>query len=486
MSNINDIISMRSQGITDPEIIKRLIDNDQDSVVKRNMINGMNYYFGKHDILNKDFRKFFIDGMPMINDSRSNYKIENNYHYLLVQQKVSYIAGNPIVVKSEDNAFQEELDRKLMFDFDDTVIEWLVGASNKGVEYVHFYYDESDDLQYTIIPSEQIIPIYKDEFKKNLLQVIRYYTAKIIDENGKPAERKKVEWWDEQKVTYYIEDNEGVFILDTSYSMNPLPHWIVYNTSNPDNMIMNSWGKVPFVQLLNNDTKKTDLERIKDKIDAIDLIKSEFVNQLADIRELLLKVTGYSGSSAAEILEAFRANGIVKIDDATGNIDVLKAEIPVEARKLACDILERDIYKFGMGVNVDTESFGGQTSGVALKFLYENLNLKCNATIRKLNRALYDFIWFIVDDYNRKMGTNINYKETKFTITKSMMINEAEKIESLMKLKGTISDQTILENIEFVTDIDLEKERLKQEEEKQMEQLTTALNQAPTNTEEQI
>jgi len=351
-----------------------------------------------------------------------------------------------------------------MFDFDDNNILWLKEARKKGKAYLHVYYDKLGALQYAIIPSEQIIPIYKDEFKKELQQVIRYYAINGVEE-GKRVVRKKVEWWTETEVRYYIEDSEGNFSLQCE----PIAHWNYSIDTTPDYVEGFSWKKVPFVQMFNNDEETSDLQDIKGFIDAYDIIESEFVNQIADVREILIKVLGYSGTSADEILQAFRATGVVKIDDATGNIDILKTEIPVDARQAALKNLKSNIFMIGQGVDPDPEKLGTNITGIALKMLYGALDLKCSVSIRKMHKALYEFLWFIVEDYNRSFNQSINYRDIKFTFNKNLIMNEAEIIESLQKSKGLISDETIIENHPYVSDPSLEEERMAEQEAKQLE-----------------
>jgi SPP1 family phage portal protein len=62
---------------------------------------------------------------------------------------------------------------------------------------------------------------------------------------------------------------------------------------------------------------------------------------------------------------------------------------------------------FGMGVDPDTDKFGNSPSGVALKFLYSLLDLKCDVLERKMKTSLREFLWFITDYINRMQSKNI-------------------------------------------------------------------------------
>lgn len=474
MPTYAEITAFSEQGVTDAGIVAQLIQADIDSREKHDMVTAERYFNNHNDVENIDFRAYKANGIDKVNENRSNKHISHNFFKILVNQAANYIAGNPVTYKTDDKQIQDYLDKQLMFDFDDSNVMFVKEARKKGKGYLHIYYDTAGELQYAVIPSEEIIPIYKDGFSHELQEVIRYYSKAGTDDKGKPIIRKMVEWWKPNEVTRFKEDQGS----SMSFSLvDTLPHWRTYSTTTPQIVEQFGWGRVPFVQMWNNDEGVGDLVDVKCHIDAYDLIQSEFVNQIADVREILIKVMGYSGTKAEEIMQAFRATGIVKIDDTAGNIDELKTEIPVEARQTALKILNDNIFKIGQGVDPDPTKFGTQISGIALKMLYGALDLKCSASIRKLKKALYQFIWFIIDDYNRKNKASFDYRDINFVVNKNMIINEAEIIDNLAKSKGVISDETILEHHPYVDDPTQEEERIKKQDEEEMKQYNEAINQ---------
>lgn len=449
--------------------LNNMIDDDYNSDEKQYMLKAKNYYNNKNDILSKDFRQYVANGVTKVNENRSNMKLPHNFFETIVEQAVSYICGNPVTYMIEDKKVQDYLDQLLMFDFDDNVVKGERGARIQGRSFIHVYYDMEGEFNYTIINADQILPIYTDGFNKKLQEVIRYYKVNAIDEKGNKVLRTKVEWWNDKQVSYFIEDEKGDFTYQSSSA-----HWYTTIPNTPDSVEPHSWGKVPFIEISNNDNKTSDLKNIKPLIDAYDLTESEFINQIADVRELLIKVLGYSGSDAQEILQAFRSTGIVKIDDKDGDIDILKSEIPVEARKEALAGLRKNIFSMGMGVDTTSEqTYSTTLSGIALKMMYAPLELKCNPSIRKLKKALMNFMWFVIDNYNRITGSNINYKDIKLTVNKNLIINETEIIENLTKSKGIISDETILENHPYIENPTLELERMQKQEEEMINTMSS-------------
>lgn len=464
MANNNDIYSFGDTTNIN-QILNDLISSDMISKNKMFMKKAECYYNAHNDVEYIDFRKYTANGITKYNENRSNRKVSHNFFKILVNQTVSYIVGNPITYQIDDVKLQQYLDQKFMFEFDDNNVMWIKEANKKGVGYVHVYYDKEGELQYCVIPSEQIIPIYEDSFKKKLKEVVRYYKVQGVNSKGEKEQQTRVEWWTAETVTYYREIEKGQFIQESDC----MSHWTYSIDTNPEYLEGLSWGKVPFIQLFNNDEATSQLVDIKESIDAYDLIQSEFVNQIADVREILIKVLGYSGTSADEILQAFRGTGIVKIDDPTGNIDVLKTDIPVEARQTALKNLKDNIFLLGQGVDTNPEKLGTNSSGIALKMLYGHLDLKANTLIRKLKKSLYEFMWFIIEDYNRKFNTSIDFRDIKLTVNKNMIVNESEIIENIVKSNGLISRDTQLEMHPYVEDPTREAERLDEEEQANLE-----------------
>ena len=90
---------IQSGSFTQEEIIRDLIKEDLASDVKAKMAEGVNYYGNKPDILDEDFQEYKVDGVTYKDDTKSNKHITNNFQKLLVDQKASYVVGNPVVLE---------------------------------------------------------------------------------------------------------------------------------------------------------------------------------------------------------------------------------------------------------------------------------------------------------------------------------------------------------------------------------------------------
>lgn len=469
-------------------MLKDIIETDQFS--KDDMREGVRYYNGQHDVLQRDFRKETIEEVaeecdadgtttertvrkPFYNPNRSNEHTVNTFHSVLVDQKVSYLLGKEPTVSvygAEDNAdlkaYEDLITEWADEEFDEEMQDLLTGASNKGWEAMHFYYDEkTNELRHVIVPAETIVPVYDSTYQNNLEEVIRYYPVEFYDGKTKKT-RMKVEWWTAQDVTYYIESakEKGKYILDAEVEINPAPHYytVTYIDGTPVRKEPHSWGRVPFVILRNNANTQTDLQPIKGLVDAYDIISSEGVNNFEDLVDLYWIIQGYGGEAASTIAKKLKINRAVSIQDASGagSVTANQVDLPIDGRISFLNMLRRDIYHFGRGVDTDQDKFGNTPSGVALKFAYAQLDLKCNRVAAKLKKAIREYFWFITDDYNRQNGTEYNSDDIKIVLNKTMITNDLEIVQIINQSKGTVSDKTLLANHPMVDDVNAEMEEL--------------------------
>ncbi|PEJ57411.1 phage portal protein [Bacillus sp. AFS002410] len=430
------------------EVIKELINqhNPQD------MLDGIKYYESENDILLRKQYYYDMNKKKVVDDTKTNNRIPHNFHKILVDQKVGYLTGNPVAMKSKNEAFTKELNQIFSEEFDDVLPELVKGASNKGREWLQPFINEDGDFDYMIIPAEQVIALYNPRDKRKLDLIIRYYFLA----DGKT---KKIEVWDDQEVTYY-EEIDGIVYLDVTVEENPASHFYFNETGY-------GWGKVPFVEFANNDERISDLKTYKRIIDAYDLTVSDTQNNIEDIQSLITVLKGYDGENLQEFMDNLRYFKSIKVD-AEGGVDSLKQETPIATVTAQLDRFEENIFLFGQGVNPNKENQGGDKTGVALKFLYALLDLKSDVLERKFKRSLRQLMWFACSYLKLTNKGSFDYKDVTFTFNRSMIFNEAEQIEMFTN-SAELSMETRLAHHPWVEDVQQEIKRIDSDQEKEIE-----------------
>ncbi len=456
--------------LNDSHILKGIIQDDRSSEKKKRMEEGERYYCGEHDILQKDFRRSPVsetgkDGeekMQMFfNPNRSNHHCVNPFHHTLVAQKAAYLVGREptITVKGGNREFEKALAEMADENFNGMLQKWIVGAANKGVEYLHVYYDEEGEFRYCIVPAEEIIVVYDEVYQQDIREVIRYYDIKVLD-NGREKTKRRVEWWTTESVTYYTENGDGEFLQQRESG-----HWAVTEMLDGEEKetIQHGWGRVPFIPLRNNDKEMTDLQLVKGLIDAYDYVSSEGTNNLLDMVDLYWVIQGYGGETASAVARKLQVNKAVQISDSSGSVEAKQVDLPVEGRLNWMKMLRKDIFHFGMGVDTDSDEWGRAASGVALKFQYAMFYLKINGIVPEIKRAIKEFFRFAVEDWNREHDTDWNWKDILVTLNTNGITDDLETMQIIKESKGTVSEKTLLGKHPFVEDVNSEMEQLERE-----------------------
>ena len=295
------------------KVIQDLIEDFLNSDLRKKMDYGDRYFKIGNDILSKDLSSYTIydketkTKQVKYNTHKSNQKIAHAFYTKQVNQKKVYVAGKPLTItysspvtenlseedkKKKDKIITDIVWNTLGVNFEKLIKNRVKEASNKAIAWIHP--DHKDGrLIFRKYKSEECIPIYDNESEEFLVGFIHFYEIK--DLTSKLAKKiKYVEYWNENEVRYYIEEKDNVgtssFVEDVSREK-PGCHWKtkVYNASDGTlkRIEKHSWGKVPFICVENNEEHINDLEPIKNLIDAYDLINSNFVNTVEDLKEII-------------------------------------------------------------------------------------------------------------------------------------------------------------------------------------------------------
>ncbi len=71
-----------------------------------------------------------------------------------------------------------------------------------------------------------------------------------------------------------------------------------------------------------------------------------------------------------------------------GDIDVKTVDIPYQARQAKLELDEKNIYRFGMGLNTSGLKDTNATTNIAIKAAYSLLDLKCSKLEIRLKQFL--------------------------------------------------------------------------------------------------
>lgn len=407
--------------------IKKFIENDVSSRAKQFAKTGVRYYEGDHDI--KDYRIFFIDAEGKIQEdkTKSNIKISHPFFKLLVDQQTQYmLSGHGGFVKSDIPELQTELDA--YFNENESFVAELNGLISgtvvKGWEYMYAYKSEDDRTAFQVADSTGVVEVREKETDDGCAYVIYWFVDRIDKDNKKI---KRIQVWDKQQTWFFCQEDDGSIVRDDSIPNNPRPH-ILYQKDGEDRLFYDDYGIIPFFRLDNGKKRFSGLKTIKALIDDYDLMNAGLSNNIQDTNEALYVVKGFDGDNLDELHFNVRAKKLIGVGE-SGDVDIKTIDIPVEARKTKMEVDEKNIFRFGQGVNTEALKDTSATTSIAIKSAYANLDLKCGGLQPFLLQFMRKLLKLVLKEINDRNGTDYEQKDVYFNFEREIITNAQENAQ---------------------------------------------------------
>lgn len=440
----------------DIEVIKKLIRKYQvgHSTFVTQIAKARAYYRNETDIM-----------FPPLKEERekkekplrnADNRIPFNFHGLLVNQKASYMFTAPPLFDLGEKKANKDLVKFLGDKYPKVCKDLCIEASNCTVGWLHVWCDKKSTWKYAIVPAEQVIPVWSDSLEKERLGVFRSY-QNIDDDTGDAY--IIYEYWNETECAAYrlkAGDELDQLLPYQMFLVDPM-------LCEYADTYRHGVGEVPFFPFFNNNIDTDDLKNIKPLIDVYCKVFSGFVNDLEDIQEVIFVLTNYGGADLGQFLRDLKDYKAIQIesegDGDHSGVSTLTIELPVEAREKLLEITRKCIFEQGMGVDPDPQNFGN-SSGVALKFLYALLEQKAGLQETEFRLGFGQFIRCVC----RLNGISIKDDTIVQTWTRTSVQNDQELSQIATQSKGIVSDETIVAHHPWVDDPEKEMELLQEQE----------------------
>lgn len=426
--------------------IKTFMDSDAASTKKRLAKVGLRYYEGNHDINNYRIFFFDADGKLQEDKTKSNIRISHPFFKLLTDQQAQYmLSAKDGFVKSDIPELQTELDAYFNDNesFAAELYELLVGCISKGFEYMYAYKDENDRTAFQTADSIGVVEVREKETDDGCAYVIYWYIERIGKDNKKI---KRIQVWDKSQTVFYCQEDDGQIELDKSIEINPRPH-ILYKKDGDTSTYYEDYGVIPFFRLDNGKKQTSGVKPIKDLIDDYDLMNAGLSNNIQDTNEALYVVRGFQGDNLDELMVNIKNKKHIGVDE-EGGVDIKTVDIPVEARKTKMEVDEKNIFRFGMGVNTEALKDTSATTSIAIKSAYANLDLKCDGLLPSLKQFMRKLLKLVLQEINDTKGTDYEQKDIYFTFDREIITNAQENAQiDLTKAQEQQARMTTILNV---------------------------------------
>ncbi|WP_027725437.1 phage portal protein [Tuberibacillus calidus] len=371
-----------------------------------------NYYIGKHDILNR----------VLPDPSKPNNKVVLDYPGIIIDTVIGYFASKPIsyISKSKNNQYIADLkDVFYLNDEEDVNAEIVKDYCIFGKCYELTWVDPEGKIRFTqYSPLEMYV---KKDNKDNIQYAFRYWDE-VIDEKTTIT---KLEYYDDQAFYYFIsKDGGNTFIPDPNRPKTK--HY---------------FGEVPVTLYKNNDEEIGDFEKIISLVDSVDKLLSDSSNELEAFVNSYLVIAGRQGTTPEDI-EKMKQNGVLLLDK-TDDAKFLIKDVDADFQNTFFETVDKLIHTQTATPKLTSEDFSSNLSGVALGYKLFGLETKCQIKERKMSKGLRKRIRLITNILNLK-GKNYDPSDITWEFTRNIPQNEAEITDEIIKLKGIVSQETLL------------------------------------------
>ncbi len=404
------------------------------------------------------YNRYKTDDLPILNrefedQNKINRKLNNSFDSEIADTKVGYFIGYPISYQVDKTQQGAEKINATLSDFilrnsiDDLDSETVKKATICGYAARLLYIDREGLERIMNVNPWEVILVYDRSINEPQF-ALRYYDITVKD-GDKEKTRTRVEWYDDQLVTYYLQDDKGEYVLDISEPINPQPHL---------------FDLVPLIVFPNNEEQQGDAEKVLSLIDAYDRTLSDVNSEIEQFRLAYMAFYGYDPDE--ETLDKAKKTGAFGMDEKTEGVGIefITKTMNDTAIENHLNRLEGNIMRFGKSVNMTDESFSQNLSGVAIRYKLMALETKCITMERKMTAALRQQFRVLATAWGKK-GIPADYTNIFFQFKRNLPVNLLDEADSTSKLKGQVSERTRLSQLSFVDDVEWEIEEMAKDHE---------------------
>ena len=465
--------------MTDEQFIVAEINRFRRSKRYLDMVAGENYYKGKHDILFKQRTAIGENGKLTILDNLPNNKIVDNQYKKMVDQKTQYIVGQPFLIRSDNQQFEESvkpyLQTKKFFKFIKGIVK---DAINCGIGWIYPHYDNEGNYVYTRFKPYEIIPMWKDAEHTILDCAIRTYEV-IVYEGIEEKVATKVEIFNPDGIYYFELKDDNLIAEDPFFE----PYFVVFNEDGTEQGY--EWERIPLIPIKSNEEETSLISRCKSMQDGLNKIESQWQDQMEeDPRNTIMVLVNYDGQNLGEFRRNLAQFGAVKVrsmDGSSGDVKTLQIQVNAENYKAIIEQFKKAIVENCMGYDAKDDRIGSNANEMNLKSMYSDIELEANSMEIELQASFEDIIWFLNCHLANTHVGDFEGEEWELIFNRDIMINESSVINDIKNSVGILSDETLIAQHPWVDDVRTELERIKEQKEEAMDMYSGGFGNNPLN-----
>jgi len=425
------------------DLLQKMINHFNTSV-RPKLASYKNYYDGIQAILDKSYS----------DSSKPCNKSVINYCKNIVDIYCGYLATPGCISYSSSDDIEEIMNILKYNDYQSEDSDFLLDSLVYGVANELMYMDSMSQVRFRMISPLQSFGIFDDSLTEDLLYFVRMY---------------KRNYW----------GNDNTYCVDV-YTDNLIKHYTMSGT----NGFLTYIGEEPhyFGQCPANVFYLPDEKSIFDCIQSLQDSYNELIS--SEIDDYQAFCDAYLCLEAVdaddEDIASMKQNRVMLLPQGAKSYYLTKGSNDAQVENML-KRLQDSIYKIAQCPDFSSESFvGGVSSGIAIKYRLTGIETRAGKIEGEMKKALQRRVEIICGMATLKLGEEI-FRDIQIDFKRNIPEDITQTINLINSLKGSVSDETLLAQLPFISDVNTELEKVQKQK---LDNMSLYSFGTPTDTEE--
>lgn len=413
------------------ELLNKMI-NKFNVEVKPKLEKNKKYYDGAHAILNKTYT----------DDSKPCSRTVTNYCKNIADSYCGYLASPGYISYSSNEDIEDVMDILRYNDHQAEDSDFLLNALVYGRAAELMFTDEMGKVRFRLIDPTQCFAIYDDSLTGDLLHFVRMYPVNEWDD----SDVWNVDVYSKWIVKHYTMQgyNGNVTFINEEY------HFFDQCPANvfalPD--------------------EKSIFECIMSLQDASNELLSSEIDDYSAFCDAYLVLNGMDAEE--DDIKKMKENRVLILPDSAQAQWLTKAASDAQVENILKRIHE-SIYRIAACPDFSSESFvGGVSSGIAIQYRLTGMETRAAKICAEMKKALQRRVEIICSIASLKLGEEV-FRDIQIEFKRNIPEDTAAVINMINTLKGTVSDATLLSQLDFIQDVNAEIEAVNAQKQANLE-----------------
>ena len=385
-----------------------------------------NYYDGIQAILNKRYS----------DETKPCSKTVINYCKNIVDSYCGYIATPGFISYSSQDDIKDIMNILRYNDYQSEDSDFLLDALIYGTAAELMYNDNEGQTRFRLINPTQCFGIYDDSLTGDLMYFVRMYKASD---------------WDNSDL-YYVDVYTDYNVKH--YTMSGMSGFLTYTSEEP-----HYFSQCP-ANIFTLPDEKSIFDCIISQQDSVNELLSSEIDDYNAFCDAYLCITG--ADADADDIEIMKENRVIVLPEGAEASWLTKNANDAQVENMLKRIHD-SIYRISQCVDYSSETFiGGVSSGIALEYRLTGMEHRAGIIEGRMKKALQRRVEIICGIASLKIGEEV-FRDINIEFKRNIPEDIATGVDLITKLKGLVSDKTLLSQLNFVDDVNAELELLEEQ-----------------------